>query len=252
MTTSLSGQEIALRLALTVLAGALIGFNRSEHGRPAGLRTTLLVCLAASLSMIQANLLLPTAGKPSDSFVTLDLMRLPLGILSGMGFIGGGVILKRQNLVLGITTAATLWFVTVLGLCFGGGQIALGSTALVIGLIVLWVLKGVEAWLPRERQATLVVNVRADGPPDDEIRRMILATHCQIIALAMVYDRLENSRELSWELSWVARDRLAPAGICESLGAASGRHEAPVAPARTPGRHDRVNQGRLDPRRLSG
>ena len=129
MTTILTGQEIALRLGLTVLAGALIGFNRSEHGRPAGLRTTMLVCLAASLSMIQANLLLGAAGRPADSFVTLDLMRLPLGILSGMGFIGGGVILKRQNLVFGITTAATLWFVTVLGLCFGGGQTVLGSCA---------------------------------------------------------------------------------------------------------------------------
>ena len=112
-------QELALRLFLTIVAGTLIGINRGGHGRPAGLRTTLLVCLAASVAMIQTNLLLGTAGKASDSFVTLDLMRLPLGILSGMGFIGGGVILKRQNLVLGVTTAATLWFVTVIGLCLG-------------------------------------------------------------------------------------------------------------------------------------
>jgi putative Mg2+ transporter-C (MgtC) family protein len=100
--------DLALRLLLTVVASALIGLNRDEHGRPAGLRTTLLVCLAASVAMIQTNLLLPTSGKPSDSFITLDLMRLPLGILSGMGFLGAGVIVRRSDLVLGVTTAATL------------------------------------------------------------------------------------------------------------------------------------------------
>ena len=82
-------------------------------------------------------------------------MRLPLGILSGMGFIGGGVILKRENLVLGVTTAATLWFVTVLGLCFGGGQLALGSIALVIGFIVLRFLKTIELKIKTVRRGTL-------------------------------------------------------------------------------------------------
>jgi putative Mg2+ transporter-C (MgtC) family protein len=59
--------EIALRLALAVAGGLVIGADRGEHGRPAGLRTTLLVCLAAAISMIQMNLLLPLSGKTSDS-----------------------------------------------------------------------------------------------------------------------------------------------------------------------------------------
>jgi putative Mg2+ transporter-C (MgtC) family protein len=81
-----------------------------------------LVCLAAAIAMIQTNLLLAVKGRTADSFVMLDLMRLPLGILTGMGFIGGGAILRRESLVLGVTTAATLWFVTVIGLCFGVGR----------------------------------------------------------------------------------------------------------------------------------
>ena len=144
-----------MRLALTVLAGTLIGINRTERGRPAGLRTTLLVCLAASVAMIQANLLMATAGKTGDSFITLDLMRLPLGILSGMGFIGAGAIVRRDNLVLGITTAATLWFVTVIGLCFGGGQLRLGLAALALGLAVLWGLKWFEQRTRWDRRAEL-------------------------------------------------------------------------------------------------
>ena len=123
MPVTLDWEHVALRLILTVAAGFVIGFNRGEHGRPAGMRTTLLVCLAASLSMIQANLLMNSVGKAHDSFVILDLMRLPLGILSGMGFIGAGAILRKDSLVLGVTTAATLWFTTMMGLCFGGGQL---------------------------------------------------------------------------------------------------------------------------------
>src|SRR6202789_4378957 len=137
MPLTLTWHDIALRLALSLAAGGLIGLDRGEHGRPAGLRTTLLVCLAAAVAMIQTNLLLFTIGKTADSFVTLDLMRLPLGILTGIGFIGGGAILRRDSLVLGVTTAATLWFVTVIGLCFGGGQIALGISASALGILVI-------------------------------------------------------------------------------------------------------------------
>lgn len=122
MSTELGWSEIALRLILTLAAGVLIGLNRETHGRPAGLRTTTLICLAASISMIQMNLLLGITGKTPSSFAVMDLMRLPLGILSGMGFIGAGAILKKGTLVSGVTTAATLWFSTVMGLCLGGGQ----------------------------------------------------------------------------------------------------------------------------------
>ncbi len=129
MSITLTWPEIALRLVCTLLAGAVIGLNRSEHGRAAGIRTAILVCLAACLAMLQVNLLLPLAGRPPDSFVMNDLMRLPLGILSGMGFIGAGAIVRRDNFVVGVTTAATMWYLTVLGLCFGGGQIMLVSSA---------------------------------------------------------------------------------------------------------------------------
>jgi putative Mg2+ transporter-C (MgtC) family protein len=138
MSPHVGWPELALRLALTLIACGLIGFDRSEHGKPAGLRTTILVGLAAAIAMMQTNLLLPTGGKEPDSFAQFDVMRLPLGILTGVGFIGGGAILRRGNLVLGVTTAATLWFVTVIGLCFGGGQLALGAAATAIGLLVLW------------------------------------------------------------------------------------------------------------------
>lgn len=86
MTAPLHWTDMVLRLALTVIAGIIIGDNRSEHGKAAGMRTDVLVCPAA---MLQVKLL-PMAGRPANSFIMNDLMRLPLGILTGVGFIGGG------------------------------------------------------------------------------------------------------------------------------------------------------------------
>jgi putative Mg2+ transporter-C (MgtC) family protein len=80
---------------MTMVAGALMGFNRGVRGHAAGLRTTILVTLAASVAMIQANILLSLGGKDSGSFAVMDLMRLPLGILTGVGFLGGGAILRK-------------------------------------------------------------------------------------------------------------------------------------------------------------
>jgi putative Mg2+ transporter-C (MgtC) family protein len=202
MSIVLSWNEIAIRLLLTLAGGALIGINRGEHGRAAGLRTTILVCFAASVSMIQANLLLGTAGKSSDSFITLDLMRLPLGILSGMGFIGGGVILKRGNLLIGVTTAATLWFVTVMGLCFGGGQIGLGLTMLAIGLLVLYVLKWAEDRMAQDRRATLILSVQQNGPTEQVIRTRLQDAGIRVLSCAVTYVQTAHVRKMRCELQW--------------------------------------------------
>ena len=178
MPLHIGWSDVALRLTLTVIAGLLIGYNRTEHGKAAGLRTTLLVCLAASLAMIQVNLLLPMAGRASDSFVTNDLMRLPLGILTGVGFIGGGAILRRDNFISGVTTAATLWYVTVIGLCLGGGQIALGVAATALGLAALWGLERFELRLRREHSASLSLVLEGGVLTDDAIRRRSRTQAC--------------------------------------------------------------------------
>ena len=139
--------------------------------------------------MIQMNLLMPTAGKTPESFATLDLMRLPLGILTGMGFIGGGAILRRGKMVQGVTTAATLWIVTVIGLCLGGGQLALGMTTLALALIVLWALKQLESLIREERHATLSVSVNAEGPTDNDIPAMLLRAGFEIRSWDVIASR---------------------------------------------------------------
>jgi putative Mg2+ transporter-C (MgtC) family protein len=156
--------DLLLRLGLTVAAGAVLGFNRERRGHAAGLRTTILVGLAAAVAMIQANVLLALQGKTPDSFGVMDLMRLPLGILTGVGFIGGGVILKKGDTITGVTTAATLWLTTAVSLCFGGGQIEVGVVATAIGWLVLWAVKRFDLGVPRRHEASLTLSVASDAP----------------------------------------------------------------------------------------
>lgn len=206
MPVTIGWREISIRLLLTLLAGAVIGFNRGEHGRPAGMRTTILVCLAAALSMILANLLLSTVGKAQNSFINLDPMRLPLGILSGMGFIGAGAIVRRGSLVLGITTAATLWFVTMVGLCFGAGYLWLGIAALALGSIVLWLLKKVEAAMPQDREALLLLESSHQGPGPDEVRAALISDGFKIISMGVSYLEQGRIRKVRLQVRWRSRN----------------------------------------------
>lgn len=225
MPLTVSAGDLALRLGLTALAGAAIGINRGEHGRPAGLRTTMLVCLAAAGSMIEANLLLPTTGKAANSFVTLDLMRLPLGVLTGMGFIGGGAIIKRPNLVHGVTTAATLWIVTVIGLCLGGGQLVLGMVLSVLTLAVLWSLKRAEAHLRRDRSATCVISLGAEGPSEGQLRARLEANGVRIKNAAFTYDEEGKCREYRYGVEWRDWAEAELPGFLSELAAQAGVHK---------------------------
>ena len=204
MSYTIEWPEIALRLLLTVIAGGLLGLNRSEHGHAAGLRTTLLVCLAASVSMLQVNLLLPLSGKTPTSFSVLDLMRLPLGILSGMGFIEAGAIVRKGSLVRGLTTAATLWFATVLGLCFGGGQLGLGLAVLGLGLFILEGLKWTEKRRRQDRRATLTVVLEQAGPTDDQLAAYLKEGGYESGTWAVSYAKALASRELRMDVRWRA------------------------------------------------
>lgn len=209
MPLHLGWPDIALRLGLTVLASGLLGFDRGVRGHAAGLRTTMLVGLAAAVAMIQANLLLPIDGKSSGSFGVMDLMRMPLGILTGVGFIGGGAILKRGDIVSGLTTAATLWLATVIGLCFGGGQNGLGAAATVLALATLFALKRVETVMPRERRARVVVRGDWSAPPT-ALPERLAPLHAEAHLQAQAEEPGRQRMTFTYELSWRCADTSGP------------------------------------------
>lgn len=203
MPFTLTWSDIAIRLAYTLIAGVLVGFDRDERGKAAGIRTNVLVCLAASLSMILANGMLGTSGKNQSSFSVLDLMRLPLGILSGMGFIGAGAILRKGEMVLGVTTAATLWMVTMLGLCFGAGKILLGTAGLVLTLFTLWVLKIVENHMSQDHRGSLCV-VTGSEALSRELPALVKQSGLQLHTWTVDVSRAKERVVVQCELRWRA------------------------------------------------
>jgi putative Mg2+ transporter-C (MgtC) family protein len=202
--------DICTRLLLTLIAGAVIGFNRGARGHAAGLRTTMLVCLAASVAMIQMNILLTVSGKTPASFSVMDIMRLPLGILTGVGFIGGGAILRKGDLVTGVTTAATLWLVTVIGLCLGGGQLVLGTATTVLGVITLWGLKWIDLAIPREHRAMMTVTADDDWKPLTDLPQLIAPLHCHAHFLARKPGAVPGRPEYAFEIRWKRPERATP------------------------------------------
>ena len=122
--------ESIIKILIAVLVGGFIGLERETASRPAGLRTHILVCVASALVM-DMNLIMV------QTYVNADPMRLGAQVISGMGFLGAGTIIKEGATVKGLTTAAGLWSVACLGLVIGAGQYLIAVFASLVMLITL-------------------------------------------------------------------------------------------------------------------
>lgn len=122
--------EIILRLLLATALGALIGFQRERAGKPAGLRTLVLISLGAALFTVVSIYGFSSSSDPS---------RVAAGVVMGIGFIGAGAILQRQRgIVEGLTTAATVWAAAAIGLMAGTGMYLVSTVTTVLILVVLY------------------------------------------------------------------------------------------------------------------
>ncbi|PKL51570.1 MAG: magnesium transporter MgtC [Nitrospira bacterium HGW-Nitrospira-1] len=159
----LTVNEILLRLLVGAMLGGIIGFERQTHGRPAGFRTQLLVCVACVLLMIISENYY-AYGTITGIYTKLDPTRIAAGAMTGIGFLGAGVILKTGVSVQGLTTAACIWIVAAIGLAVGTGQYIAAITASVITFISLWMLRIVETKIPSliYRYITLVTDESGD------------------------------------------------------------------------------------------
>nr|AGS53360.1 MgtC/SapB transporter [uncultured bacterium contig00014] len=130
-----------IRLCLGFLAGAVIGFERSSQRQVAGLRTHILIATGATLLMLLSIYLPQVFGSAQRGG---DPGRIAAQVVSGIGFLGAGAIIRLGNNVRGLTTAASLWFVAALGLAIGGGMFLVAGLALALGLITLLLLRRIE------------------------------------------------------------------------------------------------------------
>jgi putative Mg2+ transporter-C (MgtC) family protein len=235
MSLEVTWQAIAFRILLTLIAGAMLGLNRSRHGNSAGLRTTMLVTLAASIAMIQMNLLISTNGRPHDSYASMDVMRLPLGILTGVGFIGAGAILRKDNMVVGVTTAATMWFATMVGLCMGIGQLILGSVAGVLGFFILSTLHMVEAKLNEQQKASLRLILVEDSLSEAELRTMLESAKVHIHSVSIIRQMHKHQEQFKCDVRWPShKDSMENPAVLKEIARLPGLVEMEWLPEGTP------------------
>lgn len=146
-------EEIVVRIAIAVMTGGAIGYEREYKNRPAGFRTHILVCVGACvIALIQVTMneeiIHRVLQNPNlENVLRADYGRLSAQVVSGVGFLGAGTIIHNKGSIKGLTTAATLWLVACLGLAVGYGYYFIGITALVISVLVLISLKRIQGKL---------------------------------------------------------------------------------------------------------
>ncbi len=144
----MSNLDVLIRIVLACILGGIIGIERESINRPAGFRTHILVCVGSALVMITSQYIF----FHYSSQVNLDPARLGAQVISGIGFLGAGTIIKERASVKGLTTAASLWAVSCVGLAVGIGFYIGAIMASGIIYLVLVVLKRVEGYLSYERK----------------------------------------------------------------------------------------------------
>ena len=188
-----------LRLLAAIVAGAVVGFEREMHDKPAGFRTNILICFGAALFTVMSMHFGEATGA--------DGSRIAAQIVTGVGFLGAGTIIHFQANVLGLTTAATIWAVASVGMAFGAGEYVIGSIATLMTAGVLLGLSYVEEQIASWRLPATFKN-HADR------RLRIRRRHSQ-------------ARERT-------RTRYSPLGVDEGGNRAAGENDR-----RRPGRDDR-------------
>ncbi|HYF23079.1 MAG TPA: MgtC/SapB family protein [Caulobacteraceae bacterium] len=176
--------ELLVPVFSALLAGSMIGVERGFRARPAGFRTHALVCLASAFLMLAAvhQSRWAMATLPGTTIVT-DPTRMAHGILTGIGFLCGGVIFKNGLSVHGLTTAASLWITAVLGILYGVAfyEVAVAGTIATLGVLI--VLRWVDDRVPQIALADVSIRYRRDqAPTETELRGMfkelgLRATH---------------------------------------------------------------------------
>jgi putative Mg2+ transporter-C (MgtC) family protein len=185
----LTSNEIIMRLLLGTLFGGVIGFERQVHGRPAGFRTHILVCIAAVLIMLVSEYY-QYLSSIDPSYIRIDPGRIAAGALAGVGFIGAGVVLKAGLSIQGLTTAACIWVVSAIGLAIGSGLYLAGTVTFAITIFSLALLRIVERKMPKLTHRFLTITADLDAN-EDQITSIIKKTDLSIVN--MDYEQCTDS-----------------------------------------------------------
>ena len=214
-------KDILLHLLAALVAGGLIGLERSFHGRPAGFRTHVLVCVSSSMLMLVTLYQSSWYIAPLADTVRTDPTRMAQGIMTGIGFLGAGVIMKDGLSVRGLTTAASIWMTAAIGILAGIGFYfpVLVVTALTIA--ALSIFRWLERILPSFYYAHHVVRFPSATVMEEEALRALIAEHGFSIA-NMSYSMEDSGRIFEYRMVIRSRDRNNATRLAQTWHRANG------------------------------
>ncbi|WP_242347068.1 MgtC/SapB family protein [Anaeromyxobacter terrae] len=221
--------DALVHLLAALVAGGAIGMERSYHGRPAGFRTHALVCLAASLLMLvtvyQAEWF---RGAPET--IRVDPTRMAQGIMTGIGFLGAGVIFKEGLTVRGLTTAASIWITSAIGVLTGTGQYvpALYATLLTLGVLSLF--RWIEARAPAHKFAHHRIRFdRGEAMGEDAVRALLAENGFALAGLS--YAVMDEGRSFEYRMTISTHDERNFGRLARALEGRAQVREFRISPS---------------------
>jgi len=192
--------DIFTHLLVATMAGGLIGLERSYHGRPAGFRTHTLVCLASSLLMLVTMYQAKWFTGALPDTVRIDPTRMAQGVMTGIGFLGAGVIVREGLTVRGLTTAASIWITAAIGILAGAGFYSAVLMGSVITIGILTVFRKVESRMPLQIYANnTIVFGRDNCLSETEIRELHVKNGFSVARIS--YRLMEKGEQLEYRMT---------------------------------------------------
>lgn len=203
-------------LLAAALTGGVIGLERSYNGRPAGFRTHTLVCMASSLLMLLTVHQLALLPELTAEVVRVDPTRMAQGIMTGIGFLGAGVIVKERLTVRGLTTAASLWMTAAIGIIIGIGyySAAIAATILTVGTLSFFRL--IEPHLPGLYYGRMQVRMNTKKAMDEDCLRDIARSHHFKVSQP-TYHLLSGGKIYEYHVTIRTRDKRNFRALAETL-----------------------------------
>lgn len=189
-----------LPLLYALILGGVIGLEREFSGRPAGLRTHVLVCISSTMLIMMSHQLGTHGFDEANGRFVFDPNRMAAGIVTGIGFLGAATVLRAGDILRGLTTAACIWFVAGLGIVLGNEEYALAIVGTGTALVVLTVLNRLTVFIrPVLYRRLLVVHSRPDAQElATEITALLKGERCQVLDLSSSHDALAPNHELTF------------------------------------------------------
>lgn len=221
--------EMLFRIVVAAFLGGVIGAERDIHRRQAGLRTHLIVSMASATFMVVSAHFVYFQNYVPGQLVTVDTSRIAASVVAGVGFLGGGSILRTGASVQGLTTAAGLWLVAAIGLCAGSGMYVESVFVTVVGLLALTVLRALEDKNVVRRRVVLTVNSSQRTrltSPFDAVTAELRALEAKVLDFDYRDDRVAQQTSFSFDILFP--ESLGIAKVVSALDSVEGVKEVQV------------------------